>query len=155
MISVEPGLVDTNVIVYSINADAPDHASSRALLEAARIPSTELYVSSQIICELYSVITSARRVAAPCSPREALQVLSAILTLPGIRVLPIPAEALTALLEILRVHPLTGGDVFDAQIVATMKANNIQRIYTFNAEDFEVFPELSVVVPGVSDRNRP
>jgi len=29
-----------------------------------------------------------------------------------------------------------------------MKANNIQRIYTFNAGDFEVFPELTVIVPG-------
>jgi hypothetical protein len=29
-----------------------------------------------------------------------------------------------------------------------MQANNVQRIYTFNAGDFEVFPELIVVVPG-------
>jgi hypothetical protein len=28
-----------------------------------------------------------------------------------------------------------------------MKANNVQRIYTFNAADFEKFSELTVVVP--------
>jgi predicted nucleic acid-binding protein len=50
-------------------------------------------------------------------------------------------------MELLERHPVTGGDVFDLQLAATMKANNVQRIYTFNAEDFEVFPELTVVVP--------
>jgi predicted nucleic acid-binding protein len=42
---------------------------------------------------------------------------------------------------------VSGGDIFDLQIVATMKANGVQRIYTFNAEDFEVFPELAVLIP--------
>jgi predicted nucleic acid-binding protein len=46
-----------------------------------------------------------------------------------------------------RVTPSTGGDVFDLQIVATMQANDVQRIYTFNTDDFEVFPELTVVTP--------
>ena len=32
--------------------------------------------------------------------------------------------------------------------VATMQANNVQRIYSFNAGDFEVFAELIVAVPG-------
>jgi hypothetical protein len=47
----------------------------------------------------------------------------------------------------LQRHPVTGADVFDLQIVATMQANGIQRIYTFNSDDFEVFPELAVVTP--------
>jgi predicted nucleic acid-binding protein len=50
-------------------------------------------------------------------------------------------------LELLRRHPVTGGDVFDLQIVATMQANGIQRIYTFNTDDFAVFPELAVRTP--------
>jgi len=49
--SVEAGLLDANVLVYAINADAPQHAASRALLEAGRDPSTALYVTSQILCE--------------------------------------------------------------------------------------------------------
>jgi hypothetical protein len=31
-----------------------------------------------------------------------------------------------------------------------MKLNGVSRIYTFNAADFEVFPELTVIVPGAS-----
>jgi hypothetical protein len=42
---------------------------------------------------------------------------------------------------------VTGGDVFDLQLVATILANDVQPIYTFNAKDFEPFPELAVVTP--------
>jgi len=44
--SVEPGLIDANVLVYAMDADAPQHAASRALLDAARDTSTTLYVTS-------------------------------------------------------------------------------------------------------------
>jgi hypothetical protein len=37
--------------------------------------------------------------------------------------------------------------VVDLQLVATMLANDVQRIYTFNAKDFELFPERAVVIP--------
>jgi predicted nucleic acid-binding protein len=57
---------------------------------------------------------------------------------------------MTALVELLRRRPVRGPDVFDLQIVATMKANGVQTIYTFNAADFDVFPELTVIVPGAS-----
>ncbi len=41
-------------------------------------------------------------------------------------------------------------EIFDLQLVATMQANNIRRIYTFNKGDFEVFPELTVCDPTES-----
>lgn len=66
--SVEPGIVDANVLVYAMDADAPQHAASRALLEAARNRSTTLYVTSQILCEFYSVVTNARRVQRHAPP---------------------------------------------------------------------------------------
>jgi hypothetical protein len=39
MMSVEPGILDANVLAYAINADAAQHTASRGLLEAARDPS--------------------------------------------------------------------------------------------------------------------
>jgi predicted nucleic acid-binding protein len=144
---VEPGVLDANILAYAVNADAPQHAASRALLEAARDPSIALYVTSQILCEFYSLITNPRRVTVVSSPTSALRMISAILAFPGLHVLPTPARAVVAWMELLRRHPVTGGDVFDLQIVATMQANGVQRIYTFNTADFEVFPELTVVTP--------
>jgi predicted nucleic acid-binding protein len=61
--SVEPGIIDTNVLVYALDAEAPTHPAARALLEAARDGAATLYVTSQILCEFYSIVTNPRRVA--------------------------------------------------------------------------------------------
>lgn len=144
---LEPGFVDANILVYAVNSDAPQHAAARALLEEVIDPAVTLYVNSQVLCEFYSVVTNPKRMAVAVSAQEALQVWEDLLALPGLHVLPAPAEALAALGELLRRHPVTGGRVFDLQIVATLKANNIHRIYTFNTGDFQAFPELAAVRP--------
>ena len=145
--SVEPGVLDANILVYAVEAGAPRHAISRALIEAARDPATTLYLTSQVLCEFYSVVTNPRRVAAPRSPAEAIDAISALLALPGIRLLSTPARAVAGWMALLQRHPVTGGDVFDLQLVATMQAHDIQRIYTFNTVDFEAFPELTAIAP--------
>ena len=145
--SVEPGVLDANILVYAINADAPQHAASRALLEAARDPSITLYVTSQILCEFYSLVTNPRRVAVVSSPTEALRILSVLLALPGLHILPMPVSAVAGWMALLQRCPVMGADVYDLQIVATMQANGVQRIYTFNTADFEMFSELAVVIP--------
>ncbi len=145
MMSVEPGIIDANVLVYAMDADAPQHLTSRALLDAARVSSTTLYVTSQILCEFYSIVTNGRRVRKPRTPDEALNAISGLLGF--LHVLPIPARAVEGWMDLLRRHPVTGGEVFDLQIIATMQANGIQRIYTFNRDDFKIFPELAVLTP--------
>ena len=142
---VEPGVVDTNILVYAVDADAPQHAPSRALLEAGRDGSTTLCVTPQILCEFYSIVTSARRVQNPCSPAEALGAISLLLGF--LRVLPVPMHTVEEIMRLLRRRPVIGADVFDLQIIATMNVNGIPRIYTFNAGDFAGFAEIDVLTP--------
>ncbi len=144
---IEPGVVDANVLVYALNEEAPHHNASRELLEAASDSTTTLYLTSQILCEFYSVITNPRRVAIAVSPAEALSIISDILDLPGVRVLPTPARAVAGWMSLVRRNPVVGANIFDLQIVATMLANRIPRIYTFNGDDFSVFAELRIVTP--------
>ena len=66
---VESGVIDTNVLVYALDADAPQHATSRALLEAARAGQATLYVTSQILCEFYAVVTNPRMIRSTISAR--------------------------------------------------------------------------------------
>jgi len=142
---IEPGLVDANVLVYAMDADASQHAVSRALLQSASEGSTTLYVTSQILCEFYSVVTNAKRVSNPRSPADALATISQFLRF--LQVLPIPPHAVELWLDLLRRHPVSGPKIFDLQIAATMQANGIQRIYTFNTNDFQALSEFSVLTP--------
>jgi len=143
--SLKPGLVDANVLVYAINADAPQHSSSRALLESASAGLATLYVTSQVLCEFYSIVTNKRRVSAPLSSGEAVQTLSSLSQV--LAVLPTTAQSVDILASLLRRRPVVGGEVFDLQIVATMKANDVLRIYTYNVADFKPFSELEILVP--------
>jgi predicted nucleic acid-binding protein len=81
----------------------------------------------------------------PRTPDDAIRAIAGLLVF--LHVLPIPARSVEGWMDLLHRHPVTGGDIFDLQIVATMQANGIQRIYTFNTGDFEVFPELAVLTP--------
>ncbi len=144
--SVEPGIVDANVLVYALDVNAPQHGASRALLEAAQAdtPAT-LYVTSQILCEFYAIVTNARRVPKPRSSADALAAISGMVAF--LRVLPVPVNAVDEWMGLLRRRPVIGGDIFDLQIVATMKLNGIRRIYTFNIDDFKAFTEIEALTP--------
>jgi predicted nucleic acid-binding protein len=143
--SVEPGIVDANILVYAFDADASQHLASRNLLDAGRLGATTLYGTSQILCEFYSIVTNSRRVAKPRSPADAISAIGGLVSF--LHVLPIPAHAVEVWLDLLRRHPVTGGEVFDLQIAATMLANGINRIYTYNIGDFAPFKELLVSEP--------
>ena len=54
---VEPGVIDANILVYAADTGAAQHAVSDGLLKTAQNPSTVLYLTSQILCEFYSVVT--------------------------------------------------------------------------------------------------
>ena len=89
---VEPGIVDTNVLVYALNPDAPQHAAARALLEAARVDApAPLFVTSQILCEFYSIVTNPRRVPKPRTAPEAMAAISSLLAF--LHMLPVPGHA--------------------------------------------------------------
>jgi len=145
--SVEQGIVDANILIYALDADAPQHIACLALLEAAQgeIPMTTLYVTLQILCEFYAIVTNARRVLKPRSSADALAAISDMLGF--LRVLPVPVAVIDEVIALVRRRPVTGGDIFDLQIVATMKLNGISRIYTFNTDDFKLFPEIEPLTP--------
>ena len=145
MMSVDPGVLDANVLAYAVNADAPQHKASRTLLDAASDPAVTLYVTSQILSEFYSLITSPRRVAVVSSSAAALSMISAMLALPRLYLLPTPVRSLAGWMQLLQRHPVTGGEVFDLQIVATMQANGIQRITPLTA--------MTLGIPGARGSN--
>jgi predicted nucleic acid-binding protein len=56
--------------------------------------------------------------------------------------LPMLGTVVTRWMELAEKHGVTGADVFDLQLVATMPENGIRRIYTYNRSDFELSTSL-------------
>jgi len=145
----EPALLDTNILVYAVDAQSAYHAACRPLLlQAADNHSSEpLCVTPQVLAEFFAVVTNARRVRNPRAPDEAARAVDQIMTLPNLTVLPIPVDIFSRWVSLVRTHRLSGSRVFDAQLVATMLANGVRRIYTLDRAHFECFPDIEVVSP--------
>jgi predicted nucleic acid-binding protein len=90
-------------------------------------------------------VTNPKRVPNPRSPEAAALAISGLLAY--LQVLPAPADTVELWLDLLRRFPVKGAKIFDLQIAASMQANGIQRIYTFNTNDFSAFSELAVLTP--------
>jgi hypothetical protein len=67
--------------------------------------------------------------------------------MPGLTLLPFPLDLVSRWTALLRQHPVTGRKIFDIQLVATLLANGVRKLYTFNRSDFEPFTELEVLTP--------
>lgn len=140
--------LDTNVLVYALYADAEHHLAARILLDQAEDDNATLCLTPQILAEFYAVVTNPRRVTEAKSPGEVLNVIDALLSLPSMALLPAPVDIVAQWTRLLRQHPVTGADVFDVLLAATLRSNGVTRLYTFNRQDFETFEDLNVLTPA-------
>lgn len=138
-------LLDSNVLVYALNEDAPQHEASRTLVERAlggRIPAA---LVPQVLVEAFAILTDPRRIERPLGPPEAWAALAPLrLALP---VLPLDGRALEEVAGLLAERPTTGQAVFDVLLVAQMRAQGLAAVCTYNVEDFEGFAGLLVEPP--------
>jgi toxin-antitoxin system PIN domain toxin len=147
--SADDAALDTNVLVYALYAEAEHHRSARALLDQAENDEIGFCLTPQILTEFYAVVTNPRRVTEAKSPGEALDVIDTLLALPGITLLSVPLDIVAQWMRLLRQHPVTGPDVFDVLLAATLRSHGVTRLYTFNRADFERFDGLDVLTPAV------
>jgi predicted nucleic acid-binding protein len=82
--------LDTNVLVYSVYADAEHHRAARFLVDQAQSQDAALCLTPQVLAEFYAVVTNPRRVTEPKPPEVALETISTFLALPGITLSPFP-----------------------------------------------------------------
>lgn len=140
-------LVDANILIYGHYQGSEYYKASFALLEKARDNTIALCVTPQVLAEFYAVITNTRRVSSAYQPKEALEAINEILLLPGMSLLPVPIDVVTRWANLAMKHPVTGKDIFDVQLIATMLGNSVNQIYTYNRSDFEKFSEIEVLTP--------
>jgi len=140
-------VVDTNVLLYAVDRDAPGHRVCRELLDGWRGQRSPWYLTWGIVYEFLRVATHPNVFRNPFPPSDTWRFLHTVLASPSLGLLvetPRHAEVLTELLE--AVPAVRGNLVFDAHTAALMLEHGIRTIYTHDA-DFHRFPDLNVVDP--------
>ena len=141
-------LLDTNILVYALYDHSPQHHPSRALLTRRPGPRRGPVRSRSIDGGVLRRRHQPRRVTPAKDHAEALAAIDALLTLPGLALLPTPPDLVSRWMRLLRHHPVTAHHIFDVQLMATMLANGIRRIITFNRDDFLGYPDIEPIRPS-------
>jgi toxin-antitoxin system PIN domain toxin len=140
-------VVDTNVLVYAADANAPEHLRCRALLERWRRQAGAWYLTWGNCYEFLRIVTHPRVFRQPWSSEAANEFLTAIQRSPGLSML-VPTERHAAVLaEAVAEVPVIGGNLWhDAETAVLMREHGIRRICTRDT-DFARFPWVEMVDP--------
>mgnify|MGYP001597635897 CR=1 FL=1 len=145
MITSEICLLDTNVLVYAADETSSFHQVAMILREKGLKGDAFLCVCPQVLNEFFAIITDPHRVGNPITQREALLEMEKYFTSRSIlKIYPGP-DIIERTLDLLKQHEVTKQEIFDLQLVATMLANNVTRLYTYNRKDFSKFNEIEVM----------
>ena len=140
-------LVDTNILVYAADGDAPEHARCRTLLEQWRRRGGAWYLTWGICYEFLRVVTHLRVLRQPWTATEANGFLASLQASPGLGML-VPTERHGHVLaEVLAEVPqLAGNLMHDASTAVLMREHGIAKICTRDT-DFHRFPFLEPIDP--------
>lgn len=140
-------VVDTNLLVYSANIDAPEHSRALSLVETWRADAEPWFLTWSIVYEFLQVTTYRRRNRQMLQLAEAVRYVDAVLASPGVGLLTETPRHQAILAELAGQHPrLSGNLLHDLHIAALMKEHGIDEIRTADT-DFHQFKFLRVVNP--------
>lgn len=134
-------LVDTNILVYSLNTISPKYSQSQEFL---RDHIDELVVAHQNILEAFRVLTHPK-FPKPRSQKNVLQALESITK--EIEIIHPRLETYYIILDLLKRYAIRGDQVFDIYLTATALSNGIEVIATDNEKDFKKFTEIKIINP--------
>ena len=141
----ERAIIDTNVLVYAADARAPQHAAAEALRDAAARGEFMGYLTTQVVLEFVSVVTSPKHVASPRSVAEAWAEVRRLTT--AFPVLTLEDDAIRTVAQLSEDLGVKGADIFDLAIAATALRSGINITYTFDARLFSRVPGLEAREP--------
>lgn len=140
-------VIDTNVLLYAINPDAPEHGVVRKLVEQWRRGDRAWFVTWSIIYEFLRASTHPRVFPSPITLRQAQAWIADLVAGHPDRVLVATDRHSRILEEVVAQHPrLRGNPVHDLHIATLMLEHGVSEIRTADS-DFHQFAFLRVVNP--------
>jgi predicted nucleic acid-binding protein len=141
-------LLDTNVLLYSFDTTSKHYEACRSLREKGIRDSAGFCLAPQVLFEFYAVVTNPARVVKPRTSNEALQEIEKLAAVFPL-IMP-PADIHVHVMRLIRQLGFGGRHIYDVVLAATMLANlanNVKRIYTYDADRFGKIPGITVLSP--------
>ncbi|MFZ2956455.1 MAG: type II toxin-antitoxin system VapC family toxin [Candidatus Ozemobacteraceae bacterium] len=130
-------LVDTNVLVYSIDQDSKYFDDSSELLTSKN----EIFISSKSLSEFFSVVT--RAPISSLSISDSLKMIQWFSN--NFKILFPDRNSLNILFDLTEKYKPRGLKIYDFEIASIGLAHKIRKLATFNSKDFSCIQEIEVL----------
>jgi predicted nucleic acid-binding protein len=135
MIKINNIAVDTNILLRSYEIGNVSHNTATNSIKILESSGASLYIFPQIIREFWNVSTRPlNRNGLGFDNRTVNLAVQEIMY--AFNFLPDHATTFTTWLDMVNQHQVSGVQVHDCYLAATMKAHGIQNLLTFNTSDF-------------------
>jgi len=140
-------LFDTNVLLRVVNKNDPLRPVALSAIRTLRKRKETLYYTPQVLAEFWSVCTrpSSARGGFGLSPADTerrARVIEHYLDL-----LPDNLATYREWRRLIIAHAVSGAEVHDARLVASMRVYGVTSLVTFNVDDFRRYQNLAVLAP--------
>ena len=137
-------LVDTNVLLRFTDSSHPLYSSIRSAIRKLRSQGHILEITSQNCVEFWNVATRpTNKNGFGLTPANAEKLLQSIEQL--FPILPDSSDVYQEWRRLVVKFNVSGVQVHDARLVASMKVNNITSMLTFNVKDFTRYSSEKVL----------
>jgi predicted nucleic acid-binding protein len=140
-------LVDSNVLIFSVQQGHPWHEESIRALEFFLAAEEPVCIFLQNIAEFWNVCTRpADKNGLGLPVEETARRLSGLETI--LTLLHDTPDVYPVWRQLVVQHDVKGVQVHDARLVAAMRVHGIDRILTYNPSDFRRYEGIAAIQPG-------
>lgn len=140
-----PIFIDTNIMLRYLIHDFPEYPSIRNMVDNLINNDHVLWTSRQVIREFGRVCTRPQSFMTIMSPEKATYYMEKIGEL--FEVADEDVRVTQQLITLMRQFSVSGKQVHDANIVATMLAYHIPNLLTLNLKDFDRYKSVIYLMP--------
>lgn len=142
--------IDTDILVAWMMTGSRYHTAVRRFFEQEiGAQGGQLGLTPQVVHEFLHVATDPRRFESPLTMPDAIRICRSLVASREVRWIPPAAEVLPRTLDLLDTFRLGRKRILDTALAATLEGAGVRHLMTLNRKDFEVFPFLELVGPGL------
>ena len=139
--------LDTNILLYAANEDAPEHVVCKDLLQQVIKDPTDWVIADQVHLELYRALRNPRVMSMPLPANLAAKHVVILRDELGIGHCGYDLGCWKSLIRTLEAHDFPYRRTHDAVLAATLLSHGVKKFYTRNAKDFESAGFETVINP--------
>ncbi|MES2644982.1 MAG: TA system VapC family ribonuclease toxin [Myxococcota bacterium] len=127
--------IDTNILVYALNADAPEHAAARAFLDARKHDS-DTVLSELVLVELYVLLRNPAVFRQPLGSAPAVAMVERFRRHPRWQLVDHDPTIMGELWVAAAAPDFARSRIFDARLALGLRVHGVRAFATANVKHF-------------------